>query len=243
MKIALDVRTTATADMPPYLVYANVDFSHPDVAKNAGALLRWLKKYGPDGWNISRTMRFLKIYQWDFRNCLEWLSLNSPIGLKKQRAGKKYRRWQDQKQWSERTELQFFQDHTLRHGRIKFLPLIGQGHTVQGLLLSQEPKDPLDTICWDILSELSRNGTLDLRRCRYRKCEKFFRPPTARKFFCNDSCRARKRSDRMLMSERKLKEFRKAQREYMKGHRKRLEARRRREAKMRHVKAVVPAHA
>jgi len=242
MKITLDVQTTAAADMPPYLLYANADFSRPDAAKNAGSLLRWLKKYGPHCWNIPRTMRFLKINQWEFRNCLEWLSLNCPIGLK-HRAGKKYGRWQDEKQWSERTELQFFQDHTLIHGHLRFLPLIGKGHSVRGLLLSQEPKDPLDTICWDILSELSRNGTLDLRRCRYRKCEKFFRPPTVRKFFCNDSCRARKRSDRMLMSEREMEEFRKTQRVYMKGHRERLKARHRREAKMRRVKAGIPAHA
>src|ERR1700739_236289 len=210
-------------DAPPYLVYANTDFSAPEVAQDTGPLLRWVKEYGSTGWNARRTIRFLKKHQQEFRECLEWLSENCPRRFKR-RAGKAHRKSLWEKEWPKQTELQFFQRHTLVHGHLQFLPLLEKGPSVTGLVLSHKPKDPVDTICWYLLSVLSRNGTIGLRRCRYRKCGKFFRPPTVRRVFCRDSCRAMQRSDRALMSKRELEQFREDQRDYMKKHRKTLEA-------------------
>jgi hypothetical protein len=60
-----------------------------------------------------------------------------------------------------------------------------------GLELAQKrPRDPLDPICWHVLRVAATFGTVFVRRCPHHPCSKFFIPPTNRKLFCSDSCRA-----------------------------------------------------
>jgi hypothetical protein len=169
----------------PHLLYANLDFGSPDAARRARSLL-WIP-----GWDEPRALRFLQDNQNEFRRCLDWLSNGSVKDIEivddpsVGDSGKL-------KAWEEEPEVEFLRRHGLEHGRALFEPANQDGSFFAGITLTKdEPEDPLDPICWYVLSLLAWDGTTGVRRCGYYKCGVFFRPRTRRKAFCSDLCRSK----------------------------------------------------
>lgn len=210
----------------PHVVYANLNFRRPGVPHGARFLLLWLETCGPS-WNENQTLRFLEKHQGEFRNCLQWLSDNSLVDfgpLEDEDAERRFR-----EEWERKSEVRFLQQHGLDHGGVTLAPALSDPqYPFQGLELDQKKaRDPLDPICWYMLTLLAGYGTVFVRRCGYRNCGKFIWPRTARKLFCSDSCRAlshaaRKMMDLMLdevQGGEQLKKFRRSRAEYMREHR------------------------
>jgi hypothetical protein len=199
----------------PHLLYANTDFSAPDRTKRVRRLLAWLELCGPD-WLERKTLRFLKEHQDDFRRCVKWLSngpradfsnVFDPEDEESDRLARE--------KWDEEPALQFLQLHGLQHGGVALEPTSKENCVFEGLELQQKkPRDPLDPICWHMLSLLGHHGTVFIRSCGYWKCGKFFWPLTPRRLFCSDSCRALNH-----VAEREPKKFRKRRSKYMRKYR------------------------
>lgn len=129
--------------------------------------------------------------------------------------------------WEREPEVKFLQQHGLDHGGVLLQPTGQDGSSFRGIELDQrKPQDPLDPICWYMLSMLMWDGTVGVRRCKYVKCPKFFRPQTARKLFCSDNCRAKD-----YMGKKSPEEKRKYMREYRANSSRRRILRKRRAAK------------
>jgi hypothetical protein len=179
-----------------HVLYANLKFGERDTPRKARALLKsvWEVWFDDD-----RTLRYLEKHQPEFRRCLDWLSKGSEVRCDE--AGddedrnlgpdERYSRWMDQ--WHQHPVVQFLQQHGIDHAGIALQPpTLQDGPPYLGLELDQlKPKDPLDPICWHLLKLLMWNGTVNVKRCAYQKCGRFFRPRTARKLFCRDLCRAK----------------------------------------------------
>jgi hypothetical protein len=173
----------------PHLVYANLEFVGDAVPKGSRLLLRYLDWSLPS-WTKEETLSYLKEHQAEFRKCLDWLSADSRVdfGPIKDEDDNGYFR----ERWEQKAEVKFLQQHGLDHGGVTLAPRSSDPiYPFTGLELDQKkPRDPLDPICWYMLYLLAGYGNVFVRRCRYRKCEKFFCPRTPRKLFCSDSCRA-----------------------------------------------------
>jgi len=174
----------------PHLVYANMKFVGNEVPKGSRRLLRYLEGSLPSSWTEEGILQYLKEHQEEFRNCLDWLSKDSfvdfgPIENEDDES-------QFRERWEKQPEVEFLQQHGLDHGGVAFAPRTGDPtHPFQGLELHQKKaQDPLDAICWYLITLLSTYGSVFVRRCGYRKCRKFFWQRTVRKHFCTDSCRA-----------------------------------------------------
>jgi hypothetical protein len=203
----------------PHLLYANLDFSGTDRPKRIRRLLLWLDLNGPD-WPERKTLQFLKRHQDDFRLCVEWLSDGSRADFSdrfdpKDEESERLAR----EQWDEEPAVKFLQLHGLTHGGVALEPVTEEECVCEGLQLwQQRARDPLDPICWHMLSLLAHYGTVVIRRCRRWRCRNYFWPRTARKLFCSDSCRALHHVDEMELGESEIEEFRKRRREYMKKY-------------------------
>jgi hypothetical protein len=211
----------------PHLLYANLDFSGADRPKRVGQLLVWLDLYGPD-WPERQTLQFLKKHQEDFRRSVEWLSDGSRADFSakfdpKDEESERLAR----DQWAEEPAVKFLQLHGLTHGGVALEPVRQADCVFEGLQLWQErPRDPLDPICWHMLSLLAHYGTVFIRGCRRWKCRNFFWPQTPRKLFCSDSCRAIYHVEEMELNgllegeaKSEIEKFREHRREYMKKYR------------------------
>jgi hypothetical protein len=176
---------------PPHLLYANLDFTKPGVPQGFRRLLPWLDLVGPD-WTEERTLRYLKEHQGEYRRCLKWIAEGTTT-LFEVHEGET----EDSsdfgflKRWEQQDEVRLLQEHGLDHSGVDVGPLNEVGTYFSGLVLRQrKPRDPLDPLCWYLLSSLMWEGTIQVRCCKYSKCGKFFRGQTARKVYCSNACRA-----------------------------------------------------
>jgi hypothetical protein len=201
----------------PHLRYANLEFGTPDARKRARILIEGL---APSDWTAERTFRYLEKHQQDFRRCLEWLSTGSNASFDEPHGNSdEFREVRIRDKWEQQSEVRFLQQHGLDHGKIVIQPFSQDGSYLSGLALSQKSqRDPLDPLCGYLLSLLMWNGTVGVRQCKHGKCYKFFNPPTARKIFCSNRCRANAHVE-MKSSEEK--------RNYMRKYRATLKARHR----------------
>jgi hypothetical protein len=198
----------------PHMLYANIAFGTPGARKDAKRLLEWLE-FPP--WSDERILRFLEKHQGQFRRCLEWLSRGSDTNLNEEPDEDDFWDIRMREKWEREPEVKFLQQHGLDHGRALLQPSGQDGSSFWGIELHQrKPRDPLDLICWYILSMLMWDGTVGLRRCQYPKCSKFFQPRTARRRFCSDACRAKD-----FMGKKSLAEKRKYMRKYRANPRRR----------------------
>jgi hypothetical protein len=156
--------------------------------RDAERLLRRLNFYD---WEDDRILAYLARNQREFRRCLEWLSDGSIVNLEErfeEEEAESHELWQA---WEEQPEVRFLQLHGFDHGGIELKPRWSDGNWFSGIEMDQrKSRDPLDLICWYLLSRLMVNGTVGVLRCKYEKCGKFFEPLTVRKLFCSDACRA-----------------------------------------------------
>jgi hypothetical protein len=185
----------AFSDFPgpnsPHLLYANLEFDGDTVPSDSRRLLRFLNYSGlPNSWTTEKTLVFLKAHQEEFRSCLDWLSKNSRVDFGPIEGEDDERQFRER--WNQKPEVRFLQQHGLDHGRVTLAPrLYDPMYPYEGLELDQDDAhDPLDPICWYMLTLLAGYGSVFVRRCQYRNCKKFFYPLTPRKRFCSDSCRA-----------------------------------------------------
>jgi hypothetical protein len=178
---------------PPHLLYANLDFTKHRVPQGFHRLLVWLDLMGPDGWSEGRTLRYLKEHQGEFRRCLKWIAEGTRT-IFDLPDGKTTEESLDSaflESWQQQEEVRFLQQHGLDHKGVELQPCGQDGPHFSGLLLQQrEPRDPLDPLCWYLLSSLMWEGTIHVRCCKFSKCGKFFRAQTARKVYCSNACRA-----------------------------------------------------
>jgi hypothetical protein len=174
----------------PHVVYANLEFDKSAIPKGGRRLLRYLYGLLPSYWTEKRTLGFLKEHQVEFRNCLDWLSKGSVVDygpIENEDDESRFREG-----WEQEAAVKFLQQHGLDHGGVTLAPRLSDPiYPYEGLEFDQKrPRDPLDPICWYMLTLLAGYGTLFVRRCSYWKCRKFFCPRTQRKLYCSDSCRA-----------------------------------------------------
>jgi hypothetical protein len=182
----------------PHLVYANHDFIGGVKDELFSQLVEMLDNVS--SWEKTRIIEYLKTEQETFRKCLEWLSgdarvyVNGHVPLRMLNAvlTRSIRRWE------KRDEVKFLQLHGVKHARLELRPSptgpVWEGSRtcmIRGLGLAQRrERDPLDLLCWDLIGLAQRN-LLKVRRCGYPGCRIFFEPPTPRKFYCSDNCRAK----------------------------------------------------
>ena len=115
------------------------------------------------------------------------------------------------KRWAEVPEVKFLQEHGLDHGGVILNPVFLTGTSFSEIELSQrKPRDPLDQICWYLLSLLMWDGSVNVCKCNYRKCQKFIHRPTSRRKFCDDNCRAKNAADKKTPEEKRryMREYR-----------------------------------
>ncbi len=202
---------------PPHIAYANLEFGTSRTEKDAEHLLDWL---GPiRGWSSKRILDFLKQHQEEFRRCLDWLAAGCVTNFELSNDdpsddsfdGRMSDRWKSQ------PAVRLLQLHGLVHGGVSLEPYSQDGSSFSGTRLDQgSPRDPLDPICWYLLSLLMLDGTIGVRRCEYSRCRKYFRPWSAKKRFCDDNCRSKSYAEKKSPEDK---------RNYMREHRKRLRLR------------------
>lgn len=209
------------AQSPTYVLYANIDFQANKPSRELRRLLELLQWSGPDWPDEAKTIRFLKEHQQAFRSCLEWLSWGAVVDLREYlRAG-----GDDEDllgEWKRDKNVAFLQRHGLDHAGVELRPSDSDSRVASfyGLQLDQGwGRDPLDPICWQLLEIFSVRGTLGVKRCKYSRCGKFFYPPTAKKAFCGDSCRALQYALRRTFDEKRTEKFREKRQEYMRKYR------------------------
>jgi len=203
-----------------YVLYANIDFRAKRRSLELHRLLDLLKWSGPD-WPEAKTIRFFEEHQRAFRDCLEWLLSGAVVDLRDDL----WSGGDDEYllgEWKRDKNVAFLQLHGLDHAGVALRAADSDIHagTFYGLRLDQGwARDPLDPICWHLIEILSGGRTLGVQRCGYARCGKFFVPPTARKRFCKDSCRALQHQLTHTLDKHDEQEFRKRRREYMRRHR------------------------
>jgi hypothetical protein len=171
-----------------HIRYANLDFTGPNIVRRAASLV---EAVCPPGWSDERTLRYLARHQDQFRRCLAWLSEGSTAYFDVPDDGLIESWIEIRQKWAEKPEVQFLQQHGLDHAKMTLHPASQDGNDLAGIELGQErSQDPLDRLCFYLLSLLMWDGTVGARRCKNVKCGKFFRPLTARKTYCSDLCRA-----------------------------------------------------
>jgi hypothetical protein len=190
----------------PHVLYANVNFGAPGSRKEIDRLLDWLSFFR---WREKRVLRFLESHQAEFRSCLEWLMNRSRTEVAEPSENDSDRDELGEvdlfKRWAEVPEVKFLQEHGLDHGGVILNPVFQTGTWFSEIELAQrKPRDPLDQICWYLLSLLMWDGSVNLCRCYYPKCQKFIYRPTSRRRFCDDNCRAKNAADKKTPEEKRL---------------------------------------
>jgi hypothetical protein len=212
----------------PHVVYANLDFRNPRRG-HVRRLFGWLWQSGLSGWEEDRALRYLERHQEEFRGCLRWLSESSIVdfsGVFDQSAEITDREYEDR--WRQTPELKFLQQHGLDHGTIVLGPDSQHQAYLKGLRLDQKnPRDPLDPLCWYLLSLLAFYGTVFVRQCDYWRCGKFFTLPTVRRRHCSDSCRVLANRFRTRLDPEKGPQFREHWNSYMRGYNQRPDVKKR----------------
>jgi hypothetical protein len=168
-----------------HLIYANLDFSRVPVRRSQ-RLVQWLKPRLPDSWTANRILGFLKEHQGAFRDCLDWISNRCEVEFEQ------YEDYEVREKWEQMPEVRFFKTHALGHARLTLEPGWQEDLRLDGLkLVQQEAQDPLDPICWYVLTLLASYGRAFIGlRCAYWRCGKYFWPRTKRARYHSDSCRA-----------------------------------------------------
>jgi hypothetical protein len=113
--------------------------------------------------------------------------------------------------WQLEPEVKFLQQHGLDHSGVMLSPIFQTGSSFNGIELEQrKPRDPLDPICWYMLSLLMWDGTVSVGRCKYPKCKKFIYRPTSRRQFCDNNCRAKNGADKKTPEQKRkyMREYR-----------------------------------
>ena len=207
----------------PHMIYANLDFQSPTLRKDARQLLKWLDLAVPYEWesDYDCTLLYLEKHQEEFRDCLDWINKGFEVDFSSQfEMEDESTEFESRAKWEHHAPLKFFRRHTLHRG-VTFEPEWQEFSRLSGLRLTQQkPWDPLDPICWHVLFLLVSWGTIFVRRCPYWKCGKFFYPPTKRRLYCSDSCRALRHAGHGLLEDDEEEEARrKKNREYMRKYR------------------------
>jgi len=199
----------------PHVLYANMQFGSAGSQKEVDRLLNWLHPFPSRRWTEKRVLHFLEKHQAEFRRCLEWLSNGSLTQLAEPSGDEMERNefWEValSEKWQLEPEVKFLQQHGLDHGGLMLSPYSQDGSTFSGLELEQrQPCDPLDPICWYMLSLLMWDGTVSVCRCGYSKCQKFIYRPTSRREFCDDNCRAKNAADKKTPEQKRkyMREYR-----------------------------------
>lgn len=182
-----------------HIFYAKLNFNSKDAEGASRQLVSWLYSVGlpRSKWSQKRTLQYLRAHQPQFRSCLEWLANGAPVNLEDpdddygQHAEELSPEDLPLKEWAEHPDVQFLEKHGLMHGKLGLRPGGGSLLATREVdVFKARPRDPLDPLCWHLLS-LGHKGLSDVRRCRYEKCSKFFTAKTERKAYCSDLCRAR----------------------------------------------------
>lgn len=198
----------------PHVLYANMEFGAASSGKDVNRLLSWLDPF-PSKWTSKRVLRYLEAHQAEFRRCLEWLANGSKTQLPEPSDEKKVQdeHWEValSEKWQLEPEVKFLQQHGLDHGGVTLQPYSQDGHVFAGIELEQRAqRDPLDRICWFMISMLMWDGSVNVCRCAYPKCHKFIYRPTLRRQFCDDVCRAKNAADKKTPEEKRkyMREYR-----------------------------------
>jgi len=187
---------THIGEKAPYLWYVNLNFKKPSKSWEARRLVAWVHQEGLSEreWGYERVFRYLKKHQQSFRDCLTWIADGFRVEFSE---GGQFPSPDENTEsgcsdrWENYAPVRFFREHALTHSCVGFSPDWQEHSSLSGLGLSPETRrDPLDPICWHLLAVLVNVGRPLVRRCRYWRCRKFFQPPTNRRLFCSDSCRA-----------------------------------------------------
>jgi hypothetical protein len=198
-KLSLHDETWMTElDFHPHLLYANLQLDSDKESREQKRLIDWCQLQGPD-WSRMRILKYLASHQSQFRNCLRWLIADAVVDFwefrKELGRNSKYVLESDLlHEWRKAPDASFLQLHGVSHSDVSLRPQIGPSASGEWLfsgidLGPQNPKDPIDVICWHLLYLLMRDGDLNIRECK--GCETFFRPRTKRKYYCSDLCRAK----------------------------------------------------
>lgn len=196
----------------PHVRYANMKFGASSSQRDVDRLLNWLEF---PRWSEKRILHFLEKHQEEFRRCLEWLSNGSLTQLAEPSDEEveedEFWRVRLSERWQLVPEVKFLQEHGLDHGGVTLGPYLQDGSWFSGIELEKrEPRDPLDPICWYMLTLLMWDGTVGVGRCKYPKCKKFIDRPTSRRQFCDDNCRAKNAADKKTPEQKRkyMKEYR-----------------------------------
>jgi hypothetical protein len=167
-----------------HIQYANFDFAVSDSLKRAR---RIIQVFGPPTWTPKRTFEYLKRNQQPFRDCLQWLSDDAAL-----ETGYSAAHWDGAVQeWSEHPPLKFLRLHGLTHAGVDLgFREVRDGFFLGLELVQKGARDPLDVLCWHLLSLLMWEGELSIKRCSYDGCRKFF-AAHGKKKFCDANCRAK----------------------------------------------------
>jgi hypothetical protein len=189
LRIGYVPQSPLSGSTPPHLLYANVRFDDPVDHRKVERLLRVIGS----PWSEKRTLRFLQKYQPAFRQCLEWLSNGSHINFDLEDDDSGDFDFLMRCKWANQPEVAFLQRHGLDHGGVTLEPYYQEGSMFGGIKLSQrKPRDPLDPICWYLLSVLMWHGRTGVALCNYGRCTRFFRARrNDRGKFCSSACRAK----------------------------------------------------
>lgn len=182
----------------PHILYANLQFDSVGKNREIKRFVDWCREVGPD-WNDKRILKYLAGHQSEFRECLRWLMEDAIVDLEdwREELGKDIEHLGDDvmlDEWRSRSGAKFLQRHGVSHAGVSVRPRITPAESgvlcFWGIDLGpRKPKDPLDMICWHLLHLLQRDGSVNIRQCRY--CERMFKPRTKRKRYCSDLCRAK----------------------------------------------------
>jgi hypothetical protein len=129
-----------------------------------------------------------------FRRCLEWLGEEGSLRFRRiTPLNVDAALHQAVRRWSQDPRVKFLELHGVKHTGVGLMPgmVAPNPWRCHGIAFAQAgvQRDPLDFLCWHLIC-LHIAGDLNVRRCRYRGCRKFFEPMNARKVYCKDACRA-----------------------------------------------------
>lgn len=178
----------------PHLAYANHDFSGNIPDMGFIQLIRWLECVGPVGWREQKTIKYLRHHQNEFRSCIDWLCRDADEQMSELRDDCQDLD-DDDYDFNVREYLvgvpavQFLQQHTFDHMRIELGHYGPDRSTFSGLTLEHgAPKDPLDPICWYLISLLAEDRHIHILRCEYHLCSRYFQP-APKQIYCEPRCR------------------------------------------------------
>lgn len=210
------VKIYRTTGLFIHLLYANMEFEGTRVPEGGPELVGWLRVHGlPRGWSEKRALLYLKKHQGEFRDCLHWLCDAADY---KYDADYGFGEFLPFSRVMSNPKVRFFQTHALEHAGITLAPQKQNGFEFFKLqLVQKQPQDPLDIICWAMLTLAVHHGTLFVRPCEFVNCGKFIGQVRPTKRYCNDSHRSLEHQRRKMQAD--PEGFRKERAKFMRKNR------------------------